>query len=93
MTHSRLLTVEDVFDIRGLGLVVVPGPPIETFPSPREFAALLKYRDGHERTETLSLMNEFLTPPPKVRRYAAVFKELSKQDVPIGTEVWMATES
>jgi len=32
---TRILTVEDVFDIKGRGLVVVPGPLVDANAAPR----------------------------------------------------------
>ena len=39
---THLLTVEAVFDIAGLGLVIVPGPVEDSYVGPREVAVRLQ---------------------------------------------------
>lgn len=85
--QSKLLTVEDVFDIPGRGLIVVPGPLLDSFASPVEIAVLLKRPDGQEVEATASITFQFQTPPPKEHRFAVILKGISKSDVPIGTEI------
>jgi hypothetical protein len=34
------------------------------------------------------VVHSFQTPPPKERRWACMFRELSKAEVPLGTELW-----
>lgn len=88
MTQSKLLTVEDVFDITGRGLVVFPGPRVDTFSSPREITVRLVRPDGVTLDATASITHVMQTPPPKEHRYAVIIREITKSEVPIGTEVW-----
>ena len=90
MMQSKLLTVEDVFDIAGRGLLVVPGPLIDSFPSPPKIAVTLKRPDGQQLEATASITCQFITPPPDEHRYAVILKGLAESDVPIGTEIWSA---
>ena len=92
MTQSKLLTVEDVFDIHGRGLIVVPGPLVDSFPSPSEISVRLKRPDGQVIDATASITFHFQTPPPKEHRFAVILKGPSKSDVPIGTEIWFEKE-
>jgi hypothetical protein len=82
----RLFTVSDTFLIRGRGLVPVPGLPI----SEERFRAgdplLLKRPDGTELRTTIGSL-EILDPNP-TNQVVVLLKELVKEDVPIGTEVW-----
>lgn len=85
----RLITVEDTFRISGRGLLVVPAPlmselPVEGGVIPVE----LRKPDGSSAEAALLLTYIFQTPPPKELRWACVLKSLSKEDVPIGTEIW-----
>lgn len=83
-----LLTVEQTFEIKGRGLIVVPGPLATAFKRPVELGVELRLPDGSRRHATLHLQYVFLTPPPKEQRYACIFRGLSKAEVPIGTEIY-----
>jgi hypothetical protein len=88
MTQSKLLTVDDVFDIPGRGLIVFPGPLADSFASPSEISVTLKRPDGRIINATASITFYFQSPPPKERRLAVILKGLPKSDVPLGTEIW-----
>jgi hypothetical protein len=85
---TRILTVEDVFDIKGRGLVVVPGPLVDAYAGPRQIQVRLILPNGAERTASMRLDYVFQTPPPKEYRLACILRGVAKADVPIGTEVW-----
>jgi hypothetical protein len=85
---TRILTVEDVFDIKGRGLVVVPGPLEKDYTGPRQVAVRLVLPNGDERTASMRLDYAFPSPPPKEHRLACIISGVVKADVPIGTEVW-----
>lgn len=86
------LTVEDVFDITGRGLIVVPGPLQDEYDGPRQFPVTLRTPEGTELSATLTLEHMFQSPPPKEHRWVCFLRGVTKTDIPIGTEVW-ATES
>jgi hypothetical protein len=92
VTQFKLLTVEDVFDIPGRGLIVVPGPLLDSFASPAEIEVLLKRPDGQELEATASITFQFQTPPPKEHRFAVILKGITKSDIPIGTEIWFTRD-
>lgn len=75
--------------IAGRGLVVVPGPLVPDFPGPAIRKVELRRPDGSRAVAMLRIDHQFQTPPPKEHRWACLFTELSKQDVPVGTEVWL----
>ncbi|MFL6258145.1 MAG: hypothetical protein ACJ76Y_00415 [Thermoanaerobaculia bacterium] len=87
-----LLTVEDTFEIRERGLIVVPEPFLGDFKGPVEFPVELRRPDGSRKDAILSLQYEFNIPPPK-ERYACIFRDLSKAEVPIGTEIYFDSSS
>jgi hypothetical protein len=93
MAQSKLLTVEDVFDIKGRGLVVVPGPRVDAFSSPQELTVRLIRPDGKTLDATASITYVLQTPTPKEHRYAVILRDLAKSEVPIGTEVWFESEA
>lgn len=90
---KRLLTVEDTFVIAMRGLVVVPAPPVDEVHGHGDIEVELRLPDGSRRVATLTLLHEFITPPPAVRRWGCTFKSLDKAQVPIGTEVWCTGQS
>jgi hypothetical protein len=88
---TRLLTVEDVFDIAGRGLIIVPGPLADSYAGPREVTVRLLLPNGEAKSASMRLDPVFLSPPapPKERRLACVLTNMAKAEVPIGTEVWV----
>lgn len=85
---TRILTVEDRFQIANRGLVVVPGPRLEQYSGPLEFPVVLRRPDGTERDASLEIQQVFQSPPAKERRWGCVLKGVDKDSVPVGTEVW-----
>ncbi len=85
---SLILTVDDVFDISGCGLVVVPGPLERDWIGPRELNVRLRLPGGDERTTVMTLRPIFQSPPAPENRFGCILKGVSKSDVPVGTEVW-----
>jgi len=84
-----LMIVEDTFQITGRGLVVVPGPLTRDFAGPATLHVELRRPDGLLAHAPLLIQHHFQTPPPNEHRWACVFTTLSKQDVPVGTEIWL----
>lgn len=88
MKH-KLMTVEDTFQISGRGLVVVPGPRVRDFPKARgSMPVELCKPDGSTAEAVLSVSWMCVDPPPQELRWACIFNSLSKEEVPIGTEIW-----
>ena len=84
-----LMTVEDSFAIASRGLVVVPGPLTESFAGPASLNVELRRPNGSIVHAPLLIEHQFQTPPSTERRWACVFTTLSKQDLPVGTEIWI----
>jgi hypothetical protein len=84
----HLTTIEDLFQITGRGLVVVPGPLKSDFPGPSRQSVLLRMPDGTAIEATLELQHFLQSPPPKENRWGALLHGVAKNDVQIGTEVW-----
>ena len=84
-----LMTVEDRFQIASRGLVVVPGPLVTEFAGPASLNVELRRPDGSMVHAPLLIEHQFQTPPSTERHWACVFATLSKQDVPVGTEIWV----
>lgn len=87
---QRLLIVEDAFNIPSWGgVVVVPGPLQADGPARQDVSVLLKKRDGSISRATLSMQHTFQSPPPKELRWTCLLKGVRKEDLQIGTEVWI----
>jgi hypothetical protein len=83
----RLFTVSDTFLIRGRGLVLVPGiVPVDDERFRAGDPLPLKRPDGTALRTTITNF-EIMNPNPR-REVVVCLKELTKEDVPIGTEVW-----
>lgn len=87
---TLICRVEDVFQITGRGCVIVPGFPADADLRGRVGGTLLLKRpDGSEITTTIRGF-EFSGNPTLLERtgYAILLADVTKADVPIGTEVW-----
>ncbi|HEY9680599.1 MAG TPA: hypothetical protein V6C86_03315 [Oculatellaceae cyanobacterium] len=80
-----LFTVEDTFDITGRGLVVISGPNIYPTHFKSGNKVSLKRPNG-ELLEHCAYV-EMNTPNPQ-KILALSLPGLTKNDVPIGTEIW-----
>jgi translation elongation factor EF-Tu-like GTPase len=82
-----LFAVEDTFLIKGRGLVVVPGiVPIGEERFRVGDPLLLKRPDGTSVSTNIGGL-EFLCPNPS-GEIVVLLKGFSKEDVPVGTQVW-----
>ena len=88
----RLFVVEDTFFIKGCGLVPVPG----IVPQPDERfrvgdPIVLKRPDGSHVESTIGGLEIISCSPPRPQTNVVILlKDLKKEDVPIGSEVWSA---
>jgi hypothetical protein len=85
--NFKLLTVEETFLIEGRGVVALP--PISDFNGLMSFSVVLQKPSGEAITVQAELDSIRLNPPRPDHPFAICFKGLSKQDVPIGTEIWI----
>jgi hypothetical protein len=88
-----LFVVEDTFFIKGRGLLPVPGIVPQ---GDERFRVgdpiLLKRPDGSCLESTIGGIEMInVTPPRPTRDVVILLKDLTKEDVPIGTEVWSTT--
>ena len=87
MTSRCLFVVEDSFLIRGRGLVLVPGIIPEGDERFRVGNPIrLKRPDGSAIDTSIGGL-ELVCPNPRMDA-VIMLNDLSKEDVPIGTEVW-----
>lgn len=89
----KLFTVLDTFLITGRGLVCVPAPLYEEYSGPRLVEVELRRPGGSVKTAFMTFEHVFQTPPPKEPRWGCVIRFADKQDVPIGTEIWISPDS
>lgn len=93
---QHLFTVADRFQIEGRGCVLVPGLPTEpTSPIvPRGTRIRLRRPDGQE-TDTFIEAIELISyrkQPEKICIPILLPKDITKEDVPVGTEVLLLEE-
>ena len=88
-TKTKLLTVEDTFLIEGRGVIVTPAIPVPDYSGPQSVSATLRKPDGTETVVQAQLLIPMVSPPPQVYSYLCLLVGLTKQDVPIGTEIWI----
>lgn len=88
---KKLLTVEDAFVTRGSGVLVMPRFTADTPPPPSRFAVRLKLPDGTERDVFASVEVSHIRgqlAPWAMYRLDTNARDLTPDDVPIGTEIW-----
>lgn len=85
------LTVENTFLIEGRGLVVLP--MIADYSGPMSFSVVLRKPSGEEAKAKAHLDIPRLNPPRKPDPFLCSLAGMTKQDVPIGTEIWISHDS
>ncbi|MGC4094370.1 MAG: hypothetical protein QM756_41965 [Polyangiaceae bacterium] len=92
-SSEHLLSIVDhVFTLAERGTIVVPGPRVTLFTSPRDFQATLRRPDGSAVDTSLRLAVEFVSPTPLVQRFASLLPELNRNDIPTGSQIWLHAE-
>lgn len=86
--NIKLLTVEDTFFIEGRGVMVLP--MITDYSGPTAFSVILRKPNGEESSVQAHLDIPRINPPRKPYPFACSLSGISKQDVPIGTEIWVS---
>ena len=88
-----LLIVEDTFAIAGRGLLIAPVVDLGGS-AQRHVVVELRRPDGTRFEAEALAQVPFVNPPRAVERprHVLLFTTLAKQDVPIGTELWIAYE-
>ncbi len=82
-----LMVVEDVFEISGRGIVLSPAfDPLNL-----GFGIELRRPDGTKIGTTIGGVGSFLNSAGEPR-FAVLLKDLTRGDVPLGTEVWSTAE-
>ena len=89
MGKTKLLTVDATFLIERRGVVVTPKIPVDCYSGARSRPVLLRTPDGLERTVRASLDIPRVSPPHPALYYLCLLADLTKDDVPIGTEIWI----
>lgn len=88
---QRLTKIEDIFLVTGRGLIVVPGPLRSEFAGGSSLPVELRRPDGTVLYAQASLQHFFQSPPPPpeiAKQWGCVLSGVTKEQVPIGTEVW-----
>ena len=88
--NIKLLTVEDTFFIESRGVMVMP--MITDYRGPMSFPVMLRKPDGAEISAQAHLDIPRFNSARKPYPFACSLAGLSKQDVPIGTEIWIPHE-
>ena len=84
----KLLTVEDTFLIEGRGVVVLP--MMTDFSGPMSFSVVLRKPSGEETKAMAHLDIPRLNPPKEPYPFLCSLEGMTKQEVPIGTEIWIS---
>lgn len=85
---TKLLTVEDTFLIEGRGVVLMPAIPVSDSLGSSSESVLLRKQNGDEMVVQAQLEIPRVNPPPAVYTCCCLLVGMTKQDVPIGSEIW-----
>jgi hypothetical protein len=87
LAQRRLFIITDTFTVTGRGLVLVPGLiPIGDERFKAGDPILLRAPDGQETRTSIATLE---LPHPNPRNEVLIMlRDLGKDDVPVGTEVW-----
>jgi len=88
-SKTRLLTVEDTFLIEGRGVIVTPAIPVSDYTGSDSVSATLRKPSGEETVVQARLQIPRVNPPPTAYSYLCLLVGITKQDVPIGSEIWI----
>lgn len=92
--EKLLLVVEDAFAISGVGVGIMPLPGVETLggrKSGHKERVRLHRLDGSKREAQLKLSYSHfnMLNSPNFWAFEIILLEISKADVPPGTEIWL----
>ena len=80
--------MKDHFQLSGQGLIAMPGIPLGVYEGAREINLLLSKPDGSQAIEKAEIYYSFPVPTPIEKMYTVLFRDLTKDNVPIDTEIW-----
>lgn len=87
----HLTTIQDLFQVTGRGLIVVPGPLRSEVAGGADIPVELRLPDGAVLQARVSLQHFFQSPPPPphiAAQWGCILSGVAKEQVPVGTEVW-----
>jgi hypothetical protein len=87
--QTKLLTVDDAFLIEGRGVIVMPGIPAGAYKGPYSRKVTLRTPDGLETAATAMIDIPRVSPQPEELYYLCLIVGLTKDEIPIGTEIWI----
>jgi hypothetical protein len=67
-------------------------PMVTNYSGPTSFSVVLRKPNGEETEAQVHLDIPRLNPPRKAYPFVCSFTGMSKQEIPIGTEVWISPE-
>lgn len=89
---KRLFTVVEVFELQDRRTVVIPDDLPGQHSTAGSLPVELRRPEGSRFQATLRIEYAFQRPSARRDDRVLVFNDLSKADIPIGTEVWFSDE-
>jgi hypothetical protein len=89
---TLLFIVDDVFDISGRYIIPTPGVPVSVSGIRNGLPIELRRPDGTV-LQTVVASVPMLDPYDPKRPTQIALQGITKQDVPVGTEIWMRDET
>ena len=93
MAEFLLCHVEDTFQITGRGLIIVPGFPASQYRFEANQRVRVVPATGGSFECDAYFQIPFQSPPPSVPSFLCALLGVSKQDVPVGSQIWLLDQS
>jgi hypothetical protein len=87
MKNLFRFTVIETFQIEGRGLIIAPFFGVDKYEFDRNEKVRISRPDGTATETTAEFEVPLVSPMPKVHQAVCVLRNLTKDDVPIGSEV------
>lgn len=89
MPEVLLCTVDDTFLVMGRGLIIAPMFPVSEFRFDSNQQVRIVRPDGEVLECRCHFQIPFQSPPAKVRSFVCALLGVGKEQVPIGSRVWL----
>ena len=84
-----LIKVEETFDITGRGLIISPFFPVSEYKFDSNEKVRVETPNGEELLCDSHFQIPFQTPPPKVMSFCCALLNVSKEQIPEGSKIFI----
>lgn len=93
MAPFLLCCVEDTFQVTGRGLIIAPGFPVDQYRLEANQRVRVVPAIGNPFECAAHFQIPFQTPPASIPSFLCALLGVTKQEVPIGSQIWLLDQS